>query len=91
MDNRGHGKSRKVYDPKLYLAHEMADDAARLLDHLGLARVPVIGFSMGARITAFLMLRHPERVRCAVWGGMGDQPADRHGRFRGDHRGADRR
>ena len=71
IDNRGHGKSRKVYDPKLYFAHEMADDAARLLDHLELKRVPVIGFSMGARITAFLMLRHPERVRCAVWGGMG--------------------
>ena len=71
IDNRGHGRSRKVYDPKLYMAHLMADDAARLLDHLGLARIPVIGFSMGARITAFLMLRHPERVRCAVWGGMG--------------------
>ncbi len=71
IDNRGHGKSRKIYDPKLYLAHQMADDAANLLDHLGLARVPVIGFSMGARITAFLMLRHPKRVRCAIWGGMG--------------------
>ena len=71
MDNRGHGKSRKVYDPKLYFAHEMADDAARLLDHLELKRVPVIGFSMGARIAAFLMLRHPKRVRDAIWGGMG--------------------
>lgn len=71
IDNRGHGKSRKVYDPKLYFAHQMADDAANLLDHLGLERVPVIGFSMGARITAFLMLRHPKRVRCAIWGGMG--------------------
>lgn len=71
IDNRGHGKSRKIYDPKLYLAHQMADDAAHLLDHLRLDRVPVIGFSMGARITAFLMLRHPARVRCAIWGGMG--------------------
>lgn len=71
MDNRGHGKSRKIYDPKLYFAHEMADDAARLLDHLGLNRVPVIGYSMGARIAAFLSLRHPDRVRCAIWGGMG--------------------
>lgn len=71
IDNRGHGRSRKVYDPRLYLAHDMADDAAKLLDQLGLDRVPVIGFSMGARITAFLMLRHPERVRCAIWGGMG--------------------
>jgi pimeloyl-ACP methyl ester carboxylesterase len=49
----------------------MADDAARLLDHLGLDRVRVLGFSMGARIAAFLSLNHPERVRCAIWGGMG--------------------
>ncbi len=71
IDNRGHGKSRKVYDPKLYFAHQMADDAAALLDHLELTSVPVMGYSMGARIAAYLSLRHPERVSCAVWGGMG--------------------
>ncbi|MEO6012423.1 MAG: alpha/beta hydrolase [Devosia sp.] len=71
IDNRGHGKSRKIYDPKLYFAHEMADDAARLLDHLSLTTVPVIGYSMGARIAAYLCLRHPERVRSTIWGGMG--------------------
>jgi pimeloyl-ACP methyl ester carboxylesterase len=71
LDNRGHGQSQKLYDPRLYAAHEMADDAARLLDHLGLETVPVLGFSMGARIAAFLMLRHPGRVSAAVWGGMG--------------------
>lgn len=71
IDNRGHGKSRKLYDPKLYFAHDMADDAARLMDHLGHARLPVMGYSMGARISAFLAVRHPQRVTCAVWGGMG--------------------
>lgn len=71
IDNRGHGKSRKIYDPKLYFAHDMADDAARLLDHLGIRRAPVIGYSMGARIAAYLALRHPERVRSSIWGGMG--------------------
>jgi pimeloyl-ACP methyl ester carboxylesterase len=71
LDNRGHGASRKLYDPALYFAHDMADDAARLLDHLGLGRVPVIGYSMGARIGAYLCLRHPGRITCAVWGGMG--------------------
>jgi len=71
LDNRGHGKSRKLYDPKLYFAHDMADDAARLLDRLGHATLPVMGYSMGARILAFLAVRHPERVKCAVWGGMG--------------------
>lgn len=72
FDNRGHGASRKLYDPSLYFAHDMADDAARLLDHLGIAEpIPVMGYSMGARIAAFLALRHPQRISCAVWGGMG--------------------
>lgn len=71
MDNRGHGASRKLYDPQLYFAHDMALDAKRLLDHLEIPRAPVIGFSMGARIAAFLALNHPERVSAAVWGGMG--------------------
>jgi pimeloyl-ACP methyl ester carboxylesterase len=71
MDNRGHGKSRKIYDPRLYFAHDMADDAANLLDHHGLKNVPVIGYSMGARIAAYLALRHPDRVRSSIWGGMG--------------------
>jgi pimeloyl-ACP methyl ester carboxylesterase len=71
IDNRGHGASRKLYDPKLYFAHYMADDAARLLDLLGHQSLPVMGYSMGARISAYLALRHPERVTRAVWGGMG--------------------
>lgn len=71
FDNRGHGASRKLYDPQLYYAHEMAEDARRLLDHLGIARAAVIGYSMGARIAAFLALSHPERVAAAVFGGMG--------------------
>lgn len=72
FDNRGHGESRKLYDAELYFAHDMAGDALRLLDHLGIARCPVMGYSMGARIAAFLALSHPERVSCAVFGGMGE-------------------
>ena len=32
LDNRGHGKSDKPYDPKQY-GMEMVDDVVRLLDH----------------------------------------------------------
>jgi pimeloyl-ACP methyl ester carboxylesterase len=71
LDNRGHGASRKLYDTQLYFAHQMADDAVNLLDHLGIRSAPVIGYSMGARIAAFLALNHPDRVTAAVWGGMG--------------------
>jgi pimeloyl-ACP methyl ester carboxylesterase len=71
FDNRGHGGSRKLYDTKLYFAHDMAEDALHLLDHLGITRCPVIGYSMGARIAAYLCLNHPERVSVAIFGGMG--------------------
>ncbi len=71
IDNRGHGESDKPYDSALYGAPLMAEDARRLLDHLGIERAHVMGYSMGARITAFLALAHPGRVRTAVFGGLG--------------------
>lgn len=70
-DNRGHGKSAKLYDPAAYGAPVMAEDARRLLDHLGIPRAHVMGYSMGARIAAFLALKHPERVASLVFGGLG--------------------
>jgi pimeloyl-ACP methyl ester carboxylesterase len=71
LDNRGHGKSEKLYEPERYGAPEMAEDARRLLDHLGIDRVDVLGYSMGARITAFLVFAYPERVRSVIFGGLG--------------------
>jgi pimeloyl-ACP methyl ester carboxylesterase len=70
MDNRGHGESEKLYDPTRYSSALMAEDARRLLDHLGIARADVMGYSMGARISAFLALAHPDRVRSAVFAGL---------------------
>jgi pimeloyl-ACP methyl ester carboxylesterase len=71
IDNRGHGESAKLYDPAAYSAPAMAEDARALLDHLGISRADVMGYSMGARITAFLALAHPDRVRSAIFGGLG--------------------
>ena len=70
-DNRGHGQSAKLYDLEAYGAPIMAEDARRLLDHLGVASAHVIGYSMGARISAFLAFAHPSRVRSLVFGGLG--------------------
>jgi pimeloyl-ACP methyl ester carboxylesterase len=72
FDNRGHGESGKLYDPAAYPAPEMAEDARRLLDHLGLSQVRVMGYSMGARIAAFLTLNHSERVVAAVFSGLAE-------------------
>src|ERR1700722_7078303 len=58
LDNRGHGASTKLYDPSLYGSALMAEDVRALLDHLGIARADIIGYSMGARSTAFLAVRH---------------------------------
>jgi pimeloyl-ACP methyl ester carboxylesterase len=71
LDNRGHGASTKLYDPAAYHSALMAADVHALLDHLDLDRADVMGYSMGARITAFLALQNPERVRSAVFGGLG--------------------
>ena len=71
LDNRGHGASAKLYDPADYHSAIMAEDVRALLDHLGLPRADVMGYSMGARITAFLALAHPDRVRSAMLGGLG--------------------
>lgn len=71
LDVRGHGRSGKPYDPEAYRVGRMAADAANLLDHLGIARADVMGYSMGARITAKLALTRPEKVRSTILGGLG--------------------
>jgi pimeloyl-ACP methyl ester carboxylesterase len=71
LDNRGHGQSEKLADPAAYHSNAMARDALNLLDHLGIGRADVMGYSMGARITAHLALLAPERARSVLLGGLG--------------------
>lgn len=71
LDNRGHGHSGKLYRVEDYGAPLMAEDARRLLDHLAIERAHVMGYSMGARIAAFLAIAHPGRVDHVVFGGLG--------------------
>ena len=70
-DVRGHGRSVKLYDPADYTMDRLSADALALLDALGQDRIDVMGYSMGARIAAFLQRRAPERVRSLVFGGLG--------------------
>lgn len=71
LDNRGHGASTKLYDPSAYHMAMMVDDVRALLDHLGVPRADVMGYSLGARIAALLALTHSQRVRSVVLGGLG--------------------
>lgn len=70
-DNRGHGESSKLYDPEQYSIGAMAGDARALMDHLKIERADMMGYSMGGRITAFLALNDPQRIRSAILGGIG--------------------
>jgi pimeloyl-ACP methyl ester carboxylesterase len=71
FDNRGHGESSKSYDPAAYTPTKMASDAVALLDRLGIEKAHVMGYSMGARVSAFLALEEPQRVATLVFGGLG--------------------
>ena len=59
-DNRDSGLSTWVEDA--YTLDDMADDAAGLLDALGIAAAHVVGASMGGFIAQLLTLNHPGRV-----------------------------
>lgn len=70
LDNRGVGES-EVPDLPSYPTALLADDAAALLDHLGMARAHVVGASMGGTIAMELAIRNPKKVRslsiCCSW------------------------
>ena len=70
-DVRGHGRSTKLYDPRDYTVDVLATEAMAVMDRLGLGRIDVMGYSMGARIGAFLQHRAPDRLRSLVLGGLG--------------------
>jgi len=71
LDNRGHGESAKFYDPAQYSIPEMAGDIVALMDHLEIDRADVMGYSLGGRMTAWLALNAPARLRSAILGGIG--------------------
>jgi pimeloyl-ACP methyl ester carboxylesterase len=70
IDCRGHGLSGKPHDPNAYGA-EMARDVIRLLDHLGIEKAHVLGYSMGGFVAGKVRELHPERLLSFVIGGSG--------------------
>ena len=72
LDNRGHGAvDQALRSGRLSHQPRWPTTSRALIEHLGLRRADVMGYSMGARITAFLALEHPARVRSVVLGGLG--------------------
>jgi pimeloyl-ACP methyl ester carboxylesterase len=64
FDNRGFGGSPP--GDSLLTMERIADDAAALLDHLGIARAVVAGCSMGGYAAFAMVRRHADRLRGLV-------------------------
>jgi pimeloyl-ACP methyl ester carboxylesterase len=60
-DARGHGKSDNPPEPEQYTFENTTADLAALLDHVGVVKAHVVGYSLGARSVMALMLTHSER------------------------------
>ena len=60
MDSRGHGRSSRNEQPYGY--DLMASDVLALMDHLGIKKTAIVGWSDGAIIGLDIAMHHPERV-----------------------------
>jgi pimeloyl-ACP methyl ester carboxylesterase len=64
VEQQGHGRTADVDRPITY--EQMADDAAALLDHLGVESADIVGYSLGGGVALQLGIRHPAMVRKMV-------------------------
>jgi pimeloyl-ACP methyl ester carboxylesterase len=60
MDSRGHGRSSRDAQPFGY--DLMASDVLALMDHLGIKKTAIVGWSDGAIIGLDIAMHHPDRV-----------------------------
>ena len=61
LDHRGHGRGIRSRSP--FRLEDCADDAAALVDHLGLGPVTVVGYSMGGPVAQLMWRRRPDTVQ----------------------------
>lgn len=73
IDSRGHGRSTR--DERPYSYQLMASDVLAVLDHLGITRAAVIGWSDGACIGMVLASQAPERVAGLFFFGCNMDPS----------------
>jgi len=60
VDLQGHGRTADIDRP--LDVRLMADDIAALIDHLGLDRPDVVGYSLGGGVAMSVAIRHPEKI-----------------------------
>jgi pimeloyl-ACP methyl ester carboxylesterase len=71
LDHRGHGESAKPHEAAKYAREAMARDVFALMDHAGIERAHLLGFSMGSHVALTAALLDGSRVDHLVVGGVG--------------------
>jgi pimeloyl-ACP methyl ester carboxylesterase len=71
LDCRGHGESAKPHDASKYDREDMARDVFNLMDHAGIERAHLLGFSMGAHIALTAAITDGGRIDHLVVAGVG--------------------
>lgn len=61
FEMQAHGRTADIDRP--LTLEGLAEDVAAAIDHLGLEKADVLGYSTGAAVALRLVLRHPEKVR----------------------------
>jgi pimeloyl-ACP methyl ester carboxylesterase len=86
-NHRGTGGSARPADPDRVGIEEFVEDALSVMDHFGVDRAVLMGWSMGVNTAFEMALRHPERVTgiFAVAGVPGDTFATMLGPLRLPH------
>ena len=64
IDLQGHGRTADIDRP--IDVRLMADDIAALIDHLGLDKPDVVGYSLGGGVAFFTAVKYPDKVRKLV-------------------------
>lgn len=72
-DTRGRGRSERCADVTTYHPERYVEDVIRLLDRLSIARIHLIGTSMGGLMSLLLLARIPERIGSVVINDIGPQ------------------
>jgi pimeloyl-ACP methyl ester carboxylesterase len=72
LDCRGHGLSGKPHEPAAYEGDKMPGDILNLMDHFGIVKADLFGYSMGALLSAALLARHRDRFTSVILGGVGN-------------------
>ena len=77
MDHRGHGHG--IRSRRRFRLEDCADDAAAVLEVLGVDRAIAVGYSMGGPISQLLWRRHPKMIEGLVFCATAARFRDRRG------------